>query len=398
MAQMINFTKRALETLPLPKPGTRETYYDTKIPSLAVRVTATGTKTFIVRRRIAGGQAERITLGTFPAMMVDQARRLAAQVNASIARGENPNDKKRSLRAEMTLGELFDAFLERHAKVHKRSWLQDQAKFNRYLVLWANRKLSAIRKSDVQVLHAKIGRDHGIYAANRTLEMLKTMYNKAIDWGFDKPNPAQGVKKFKEQSRDRFLQADELPRFFQALAEEPNADFRDYFLVALLTGARRANVLAMRWEQINFARGTWTIPTTKNGESHTLPLVGEAIAVLNERKSYSESPWVFPGTGKAGHLMEPKKAWARILSRAGIENLHIHDLRRSLGSWQAATGASLSIIGKTLAHKNVSTTAIYARLNLDPVRNAMETATRAMLDAAGVGEKAEVVTIGKKAG
>ncbi len=219
--------------------------------------------------------------------------------------------------------------------------------------------------------------------------MLKTMYNKAIDWGFDKPNPAQGVKKFKEQSRDRFLQADELPRFFQSLAEEPNADFRDYFLGVSGPGIRRANVLAMRWEQINFARGTWTIPITKNGESHTLPLVAEAISVLNERKSYSESPWVFPGTGKTGHLMEPKKAWARILKRADIENLHIHDLRHSLGSWQAATGASLCIIGKTLAHKNVSTTAVYARLSLDPVRAAMETATRAMLDAARIGEKAE---------
>jgi len=87
--------------------------------------------------------------------------------------------------------------------------------------------------------------------------------------------------------------------------------------------------------------------------------------------------------------MEPKKAWARILKRADIENLHIHDLRHSLGSWQAATGASLCIIGKTLAHKNVSTTAVYARLSLDPVRAAMETATRAMLDAARIGEKAE---------
>ena len=166
--------------------------------------------------------------------------------------------------------------------------------------------------------------------------------------------------------------------------------------MSLLTGARRANVLSMSWEDVNLQRGTWTIPRTKNGEAHTVPLVGEAIAILTVRKSSSEGPWVFPGPGATGHLVEPKKAWARILRRAGIENLRIHDLRRSLGSWQAATGANLSIIGKTLAHKNVSTTAIYARLSLDPVRASMEEATRAMFRAGGYGEETEAVNTTEK--
>ena len=95
----------------------------------------------------------------------------------------------------------------------------------------------------------------------------------------------------------------------------------------------------------------------------------------------STSDYVFPGPGATGHLVEPRKAWKRILDRAEIEDLRIHDLRRSLGSWQAATGANLSVIGKTLNHKNVTTTAIYARLNLDPVREAMQKATTAMLTA-----------------
>jgi len=79
-----------------------------------------------------------------------------------------------------------------------------------------------------------------------------------------------------------------------------------------------------------------------------------------------------------------EKPWKRILNKAGIKNLRIHDLRRSLGSWQAATGANLSVIGKTLAHKNVSTTAIYARLNIDPIRESMNKAIDAMLSAAGI--------------
>lgn len=94
------------------------------------------------------------------------------------------------------------------------------------------------------------------------------------------------------------------------------------------------------------------------------------------------SEFVFPSSNPTGHVTEPKSAWTRILDRAGIKNLRLHDLRRTLGSWQAATGASLSIIGRSLGHKNVATTAVYARLDLDPVRASVNTAADAIMAAA----------------
>jgi integrase len=195
-------------------------------------------------------------------------------------------------------------------------------------------------------------------------------------------NPCLGIRKFPEKSRDRFLQADELPRFFKALNEEPNATLRDYIFVSLLTGARRSNVLSMRWKELDLEQGTWEIPVTKTGDSQTVTLAMEAIEILKVRKSNRSSFFVFPGNGRTGHLVEPKKGWKRILERAGIEDLRIHDLRRTLGSWQAITGSSLPIIGKSLNHKNASTTQIYARLNLDPVRESVQKATVAMIQAA----------------
>lgn len=137
----------------------------------------------------------------------------------------------------------------------------DEEQFKRYLAGWGKRKLSAIHKVDIQKLHHQVGIKNGPYAANRLLALLSGLFNKAIEYGlWDKSNPATGIKKFKEQSRDRFLQSDELPRFFQALSQEPNQAIRDYILVSLLTGARRANVLAMRWEHVNFDRSEWRIP------------------------------------------------------------------------------------------------------------------------------------------
>jgi integrase len=209
-------------------------------------------------------------------------------------------------------------------------------------------------------------------------------------------NPAHGIKKFPETKRDRFLQSDELPAFFKALAEEPNDTLRDYFLLSLLTGARRSNVQEMEWQQINFNRAEWRIPTTKNGEPQTVTLSAEALEILRNRQDCNPI-WVFPGTGATGHLVEPKKAWRRVLDRAGIDNLRIHDLRRTLGSWQAKTGASLAIVGKSLNHKSPSTTAIYARLDLDPVRESVDRATGAMFAAAGIKPAGEVVELKTKA-
>ncbi len=398
MAIKLNFTKAAIGALPLPDPGKRADYQDTKATGLQLRVAASGIKTLSVLRRI-NGKLERITLGRYPDMTIEQARRRAAEIGVAIANGANPAEIKRGDKAEMTLGELFAEYLERHAKPHGKKTIPDMRdSFRRYLGQWQSRRLSVISKSDVQKLHSQLGKEIGPHTANRTLELIRAIINRGIAWGlFTKANPATGIEKFKLKSRERFLHADELPSFFQALADEPNETIRDYVLISLLTGARKANVLEMKWDEVNFNRAEWHILETKNGTPQTVTLSPEALQVLRNRKPVEGATFVFTGTGRHGHLAEPKKGWKRILGRAGIVNLRIHDLRRTLGSWQAKTGASLAIIGKSLNHKNPNTTAIYARLDLDPVRDSVNTATSAMMAAAGLKNGADVVQFKKKA-
>lgn len=303
--------------------------------------------------------------------------------NLTVLLKNNPNEKRRQERKEITFQQFFEEYIERYSKPYKKNWKEDQSHFQRHLLTWKDRKLSSITKQDVQKLHHEIGMNKGIYTANRLLALLSTVFNKAIEYGlWEKTNPASGIKKFREKSRDRFLQSDELPKFFSALLAEPNADIRDYVLLSLLTGARRTNVLSMLWSNVNLDRAEWYIPETKNGESQTVALSREALEVLQQRKINAGNNYVFPSHSKEGYLIDPKSGWRRILKRAGIENIRQHDLRRTLGSWQAKTGASLSIIGKSLNHKSPTTTAIYARLDLDPVRESIEKATKAMLPAA----------------
>lgn len=381
MADLICFTKRLLTTLH--QPGERADYRDTKTPGLLASLRPGGTFTFYLYRRI-DGRPVRLRLGTFPAMTVEQARDAAARHNGQIADGHNPQTTRRMKREQATFGELADHWIEAHAKPRKRTWKKDQSKCERILKHWANRPLSSITKAEVHSLHNRLGRERGCYGANRVLSLVRAMFNKADDLGFQGENPCRGVKKFPEEKRDRFLHRDELPRFFESLAQEPNATFRDFFLTCLLTGARRGNVESMCWADIDMQQAVWRIPQTKRGEPQTVPLSPPLVKLLTDRKAITNgNEWVFPGQ-RSKHLTESKAAWTRLRARANLPGLRLHDLRRSLGSWQAMTGASLPIIGASLGHTEASTTMVYARLQLAPVREAVDKATAAMMVAGGL--------------
>lgn len=397
MDSRFSFTKEKLSALPLPGAGQRATYHDTKTTGLQLRVTAAGTKTYSVYRRIKAGQPERITLGKFPSMTVEQARKSAASLNSEIESGASPAAVKRTLKVELTFAQALEQYLPNKRK-RDGSHLADKTKsdymdlMRLYLGSIQDKKLSEIGRSDVKAIHIKATKKSPAQA-DRTLAVVSAVfsYMQGLEL-FTGVNPATRIQKNPAPSRDRFLQADELTPFFKALSESTNEIMRDFFLLALLTGARRANVSAMRWADVDLVAGVWRIAKTKNGTPQTVTLSPEAVTVLDARKD-SAGVYVFPGDGVTGHIVEPKKAWATLLKTAGIENLRIHDLRRTLGSWQARTGASLPIIGKSLNHKTHQATAIYARLDLDPVRQSVNTATAAMMEAAGLKKKAEVVRL-----
>ena len=213
--------------------------------------------------------------------------------------------------------------------------------------------------------------------------------------GFTGPDPTAGVKKHREEKRDRFLHAGELQGFFAALFGEPNITLRDVLLVALLTGARKGNVMAMRWSDIDFAASLWRIPATKSGKPVVVPLVPPAVALLQARRAAGGmSSWVFPSNlAKSGHISDIKAAWKRVKTAASLLDCRPHDLRRSLASHMAIGGTSLPIVGAMLGHSQPSTTAIYARLSTDPIRAAAVSAATSMLAHAGASINGDGMTI-----
>lgn len=439
-----SFTQSCLTHLPAPE---RRTYYgDTGQRGLFLSVHPSGQKVFYVVRKIEG-KTVRVMLGRFdpglpgsrelpteidpltlvghvPALNVKMARVLASAVNVQLDRGINPADQRRAARkaadTELTLREAFERYHADHLVPQgKRTAEELRGDFARYLgtvvpgqkgaagpertkppwaVDWERRKLSNLQPDEVRRMMIAVKDGVSGRTANKVLVLLRAIYHKMREWRlYAGDDPCDGIPKFPERERSRFLKADELPAFFEALAKCESDNFRHYILLSLTTGARKSNVLAMRWADLDFSAGLWTIPgeKSKSGETLTIPLTAAAREVLAARQG-NGSEWVFPSRAVSGHIGDFQKQWVDLLKAAGLEDVRLHDLRRSLGSWAAMQGASLTIIGRALGHRSSDATHVYARLHTDPVLDAMERAQAAMFAHGGVTASGEVVNLAEK--
>jgi integrase len=310
----IKLTKRLIDATPYPTMGQRF-LRDTEIPGFAVRLSA-GAKTFILEKRVQG-RMRRLTIGPYGPLTLEQARQRAMALTHEINDGYDPAQVRQEKRQELTFRELTELYLSRHAP-RKRTARNDRNTLNRYFEPWRNRRLSSLVRKDVALLHSRVG-ETAPYAANRVVALVRKMFNLARVWGVHSgDNPATGIELFAEEKRDRFLQPHELPNFFEALNEEPNPYLRAAFLVGLLTGARRGEVLSMRWADIDPQQAVWRIPHTKANRPHYLPLPQPIVAILLTLPRLHHNPFVFPGRDGKGHLVNIAKAWRRIRARAGL--------------------------------------------------------------------------------
>lgn len=425
-----NFTRAKLRSLPSPENGWKY-FYDDAVRGLALGVGAGGSKSFRVNRKFKG-RAVKVTLGVFdpdlpetrelpagtepldllghsPALNVRMARKLATAVTAQLDVGINPAAVSTEARHSMTLGDLFKRYAAHRRAEGKKTVPALVWTWERYLgdlpespqkshgakrskspgaVNWERRRLPEVSYEQVSRLRLDLGEKVGHTTANRVIEMLSAMYNFARKQRLYRgENPAEGSGKFQLKSRERFLQADEVHRFFQALDELPDQqDFADYIRISLFAGARRNNVLRMRWDELNLDGARWTIAgeVMKNGDPLTIPLVEEVVEILQRRSwacsiasAASEkavSEWVFPGGTEAGHMGPQRKLWLQLVKAARLPDLRLHDLRRSLGSWMSTTGSNTVMTMLALGHKTIDASLIYQRLEIAPVRDAMQRA------------------------
>ena len=382
----INFTEKNLLELPVPKGDKASVYYDTGQAGLCVMITYGGTKTYYFYTKFLG-VPKRVKIGRVGVTKLVDARMKARELRTEADKGNDPAQERNDTLRDMTLKQFFNTqYFPRHVKVYTRPKSQAKAEtmFRNYLGEFHNRKMISITRADMERMHAGLRDRISLYTANRTLALVKHMYNKAIEWGYPSRhgNPAVGIKMFRERSRERFLLPDEIKRFFAALNEEPNEVFKNYVLLSLFIGQRRQNMLSMRWSNVDLDLGYVLFPDSKNGDPQRIPLITQALDILKEMRQHATDDWVFSSNAgsKSGHFEDLHRPWYALLERAGIEDMRIHDLRRTFGSYQAITGASLHIIGKALGDKTTAATQVYSRLTIDPIRDSIQRGADKMLE------------------
>jgi len=398
MSNKFPFTQLVLEKLTVPAGKSKARFYDERLPGLMLEVAASGHKTFWLRKTV-DYKDQWARIGRFPEVTLDQARTMAMELNVRAAKGENFKQTRQDNREELTLAELADFYFDQYAANRCRTAPVMKQDFNRWFATELPIKLSKIDTYLIQVRINKLASDGHIHRANKALNLIRAILNWALRKGFCQANPATKVDNFKVQSRERFIQPDEFPKLLMSINDYPDERIRDFLHLCLYTGARCGKILSMRWEDINLQLGTWLIATGKNGESQTISLSDAALEVLERRyRNRGLIPWVLPGGRSARrptteHLAEPKKAWAIIRNKAGLTDLRIHDLRRTLASFMVITGASTPIIQKQLGHKSMAAAAIYQRVNNQPVKIAADQAIKVMRQLAEETAKTKITSI-----
>ena len=385
-------TKRRIDSL---KPG--ETIWDADVRGFSCRARPKR-KLFYLKVR-ANGRQRWITIGEYGApWTVETARREAQRLLGEIRNGIDVEVLRyRGNADDPTIEDLCTRFIEEHAVHHKRasSTLMDQQNIsNHILPLIGKFAVKNIARSDIEKLKTDVSGGKtatkrksgekrarfgpavkgGTGAANRCLALLSKMFNLAEQWGWraEHTNPVRLVARYEERPRERYLSDNELDTLRDVLntcdaegSESPYATAAIRLL--LLTGARRNEILTLKWEFVDHRSMTLLLPTSKSGKKAIL-LNDAAYAVLSSIPPVDGNPYVIVGTVEGQHLVNLQKPWARIRQRAALSDVRLHDLRHSFASIAASQGASLRFIGTLLGHTRPETTQRYAHLAAQPIR------------------------------
>jgi integrase len=386
----MRFTDRSIAALG-PKAKIYEVWEDGRT-GLGVRMSPRGRKSWNYMYRFAG-KARRMTLGTYPAVSLANARVKHANAKELLAKGTDPGavhvEKRRTERQAETVQNLVDEYLEKWARPRKRSANEDERILNKDVIpVWGKRKAKSITRRDVILLLDGIVERGSPIQANRTLAAVRKMFNFAISRDIVDATPVAMVKApAREHQRDRVLSADEIRTFWKGLDQAPMSPALKLVLkLELVTAQRKGELIGAALSEFDFEEKVWTIPAerAKNGIAHRVPLSASALDLLEEAKSLAgESDWLFPSP-RDDEPIKPRAvnvALRRALkpgqegeaSAIGLDDVTPHDLRRTAASGMASLGIARLVIAKVLNHVENSVTAIYDRHSYDAEkRHALE--------------------------
>lgn len=396
----MRINKTNIENLDIPKPikagqSAQKKYYDDNLKGFGVRVTSGGTKAFFVEKLI-NRKLNRITIGRYPEISPDMARKKATELLGQIAMGKDPVAEKRaqSMR-EITLNEVFQEYLQTRKTLKPKTISNYEQVINKGFPTWKNKPILSITKDRISKQHEKLGNENGEAYANLAMRVLRALFNFASGQYEDAQGksliPENPVKRlsqtrawYRVERRKTYIKPHELEAWYTALKNIENETLRDYLLLILLTGLRREEAATLMWENVDLTAKTFTVFKTKNNESHTLPLSDFIYELLNTRYGTKSNDYVFPGTGAAGHIIEPRKQMANVTKASGV-HFTVHDLRRTFITIAESLDISAYALKRLMNHKMTNdVTAGYIITDVERLRKPMQLITEYFLNCMGI--------------
>ena len=417
-------TKRFVDGLmPEAKPYPQ---FDANLAGFGVRVHPTGRKTYFVQYRNKHGRSRWFLLGVHGTITVEQARGDAKAVLQAVAQGTDPADARKSFRNAPDMGHLLDRYVADHIRKHNKPSVRAELErvVDRYIrPALGSLKVAAVTRADVEKLHRSLAETPR--QANVVRSICSKVFNLAEEWEFrpEGTNPCRKVARYAERHRERFLSAEELGRLGAVLREAesvglpwklnaegkptakhiPSERHRRTIYprvvtaaveLLLFTGCRLSEVLSMRWEHVDLAAGTILLPNTKAGRPQTVAINAPARQVLLALRpdDVQAHPWVLPNRARKVAAIQQKDeasasdrrsrrtsdgplkkdameaAWQKIRAVADLDDVHLHDLRHTVGTYAGQSGANAFLVRDLLRHSDLSMTHRYVNKADDPVR------------------------------
>ncbi|PTQ88600.1 phage integrase family protein [Nitrosomonas nitrosa] len=401
-------TKSYVDRLSTPATG-QAFVRDTELKGFAVRVTSSGAKSFILEKRI-DGKVKRLTLGRYPELTVEQARKEAHKLLGHIAVGRNPAaEKKQEALQGTTLKKAFDDFVKTRKNLKERTLYDYRRLMNVVFTDWQDKAMTSISKDMVSKRHNKIGSERGEAYANLAMRFLRALFNFAIaqyEYGNGhsilRENPVMRLTQtrawYRVDRRQTVIKPHQLTPWYQAvisLKQDPissqSALVADYLLFLLFTGLRRQEAATLKWSDIDLDDRSFTLKDTKNREPLTLPLTDFVFNLLQSRKAVENSEYVFAGEGKAGYLIEPRRQVQKIIQLSDV-SFTLHDLRRTFITIAESIDISAYALKRLVNHKMTNdVTAGYIVSDVERLRKPMEQISIQLLRYCKVDEEKKIL-------
>lgn len=357
-------------------PGKRKTdYYDTVITGFMLECRESGGKTYHLKYHNQSDRQKQYKIGGFMDVPNAQARKKAQQLRAEVVMGGDPLAKKVEVKAIPLCAVLLDMYLE-----DSKARLKSHDTNEMYVRVYIRPKWGKVPVNEID--HRAVAswlQELGKTLAPATVEKIRVIMGRAYqlgqNWGVPgtERNPTRGIaRKPLNNARDRFLTADEAERLREACIVSNNPMLQHIVGLLLLTGARKRELLDAKWENVDLARRSWFIPTTKTGKPRHVPLSQAAIDIIESLPRFKDCPWLVPNPDTLKPFVSIKNAWAYAIKTANLPGLRIHDLRHSAASFMVNSGVDLFAVGKVLGHASYQSTQRYSHLANDTLLKAVE--------------------------